>query len=291
MNAEQLADALAARRSGRQWKCRCVAHEDRSPSMLIFDGRTSVQVRCLSGCDPRDIIAVLRSRGLWHGEGQRPVFDDEQREQERRARKAREAAALREQHRKAAWLWSQRRPAKGTIVETYLRSRGVTCELPPTLGFLPPRRSEHHPAMVAAFALPDEIEPGVLDEPRGVRAVHLTLLRADGTGKAEVPPDKSTKIIVGSSTLPIVLAPVSDLLGLAIAEGVEDALTAHQLTGLGTWVAGSAARLPALADAVPDFIECATVLAHDDDAGRKGAYGLAELLDQRGIEIRIEGLP
>ncbi|MBR0879654.1 putative DNA primase/helicase [Bradyrhizobium barranii subsp. barranii] len=67
MTAEQLAIALGARRSGRQFKCRCVAHEDKNPSMLIFDGRSAVQVRCMSGCEPADIIAVLKSRGLWEG--------------------------------------------------------------------------------------------------------------------------------------------------------------------------------------------------------------------------------
>jgi putative DNA primase/helicase len=69
MTAEQLAQALGAVRSGRQWKCKCVAHEDRSPSMIIFDGRESVQVRCMAGCEPRDIIDVLRSRGLWDDVG------------------------------------------------------------------------------------------------------------------------------------------------------------------------------------------------------------------------------
>jgi hypothetical protein len=66
MDAEQLARALNGVRSGRQWKCRCVAHEDRSPSMIIFDGRESVQVRCLAGCDQADIIGALKARGLWH---------------------------------------------------------------------------------------------------------------------------------------------------------------------------------------------------------------------------------
>jgi hypothetical protein len=68
MTAEQLAGALGARRSGRQWKCRCVAHEDSNPSMLIFDGRHAVQVRCMAGCEPKDIIGVLKSRGLWQGD-------------------------------------------------------------------------------------------------------------------------------------------------------------------------------------------------------------------------------
>ena len=65
MDAATLAIALKAVRSGRQWKCKCVAHEDRSPSMLIFDGRSAVQVRCLAGCDQRDLIAELKRRGLW----------------------------------------------------------------------------------------------------------------------------------------------------------------------------------------------------------------------------------
>ena len=47
------------------------------------------------------------------------------------------------------------------------------------------------------------------------------------------------------------LAPMNDLLGLAITEGVEDALSIHAATGLGAWAAGAASRLPALADAVP----------------------------------------
>ena len=65
MDAEQLAKALGAVRSGRQWKCKCIAHEDHSPSMIIFDGRDSVQVRCMAGCEPRDIIEALRIRSLW----------------------------------------------------------------------------------------------------------------------------------------------------------------------------------------------------------------------------------
>jgi putative DNA primase/helicase len=65
-SASELAAALGAKRSGRQWRCRCVAHEDAEPSMIIFDGHTGVQVRCLANvCTPADIIAVLKERGLW----------------------------------------------------------------------------------------------------------------------------------------------------------------------------------------------------------------------------------
>ena len=76
----------------------------------------------------------------------------------------------RRQHDKARWLWSQHQPISGSIAETYLRTaRGIACGLPPTLGFLPPRKPDQHPAMIAAFGLCDEVEPGVIIAPRDVR--------------------------------------------------------------------------------------------------------------------------
>jgi putative DNA primase/helicase len=61
---------------------------------------------------------------------------------------------VREQRRKAAWLWSQRRPIVGTLAERYLRNaRGIMCPLPATLGFLPSLRPGRHPAPIAAFGM------------------------------------------------------------------------------------------------------------------------------------------
>ncbi len=106
----------------------------------------------------------------------------------------------RRQHEKAAWLWSQRLPISGSIAEVYLREgRKITCPLPPTLAFLPPFKSEHHPALISAFGLCDEVEPGIITAPHDVTAVHLTLLRPDGSGKAEV---KSDKLMIGSPGKP-----------------------------------------------------------------------------------------
>ncbi len=149
----------------------------------------------------------------------------------------------RQQHLKAAWLWSHHRPIAGTIAERYLReARAITCRLPPTLGFLPPSKPEHHPAMIAAFALAAETETGTLAEPQNVRSVHLTLLRPDGSGKAEV---TRPKITIGSPGGKLIMvAPMNDMMGLAITEGIEDALTVHTATGLGAWAAGSAPFLP-----------------------------------------------
>jgi hypothetical protein len=193
----------------------------------------------------------------------------------------------REQHHKAAWLWQHRQPIGGMIAEIYLRSRGITCPLPATLGYLAPTKPGHHPALISAFDFAGEVGPGMLATRSKVDTVHLTLLRPDGSAKADVDPNK---IMIGRSLgLPIVIAPVDDLLGLAVTEGIEDGLSVFQATGLGVWVAGSGRRMPALAPSIPNYVEAITIYAHGDDkTGRDGALGLAEALWPRGIEIIVE---
>jgi hypothetical protein len=151
--------------------------------------------------------------------------------------------------------------------------------------YLPPR-GKHGPAMIAAFGAAHEPEPGVIAiADTSVTGIHLTRLREDGAGKAGSDHDK---IMIGSSAgSPIVLAPPNDLLGLAIAEGIEDALSAHAATGLGAWAAGCASRLPALANVIPWYIDCVTVLADDDAGGRRHAAELAARIPARGIEARL----
>jgi hypothetical protein len=152
-----------------------------------------------------------------------------------------------------------------------------------------PATDKYPPALIAAFAIPDELEPGLL-VPRNVQSVQLTRLLPDGSDRER---GDDAKITIGSpGALPIVLAPPNDLLGLAITEGIEDGLTAYQATGLGVWAAGNAGRMPKLADTIPDYIECVTIFAHKDNngAGQDGAYQLAQALDRRGIKVFIEGL-
>jgi hypothetical protein len=184
-------------------------------------------------------------------------------------------------------IWARRQPiTRSTPVWGYLKGRGLDpSKLPPTLGYLPPSAKYPDHCMVAAFGLAVETEPGVLAVPPDiVQAVHLTRL----TGSGEKIGEKA-KIMVGSpKAAPIILAPVNDLLGLAVTEGIEDGLSVHQATGLGVWVAGSAPHMPALAGRIPDYVECCTIYMHDDD-GRRYALQLAEALSARDIEVLIEG--
>ena len=161
--------------------------------------------------------------------------------------------------------------------------------LPSTVRFLPPQKPDQHPAMLVSFGLPAEPEPGVLDIAEdAITAVQLTLLNPDGTGKAAVKPNKIT--VASPTNMPMVLAPVNDLLGLAICEGVEDALSVHRTTGLGAWASGGASFMPKLAPTVPDYIEVITIYAHDDERGQRCARGLADALIARGVEVFVEGI-
>jgi putative DNA primase/helicase len=186
-------------------------------------------------------------------------------------------------------------PASGTLAEVYLRARGITL-LSPAIRFLAPRGPGRHPAMLVPFGLPDEIEPGVIEIAVGqITAVQVTLLSPEGT-KADVKPNKMT--IASPAGMPMVVAPMGDPLGLAITEGVEDALSIHQATGLGAWASGGAAFMPKLIAAIDDLAgreydaspECVTVFAHEDEAGQRGAHDLADALAARDIEVLLEGL-
>jgi hypothetical protein len=215
----------------------------------------------------------------------------DRRELMRRMREAEERQLNEEAQRrkKARGLWGISQPAAGTIVEAYLRRRGVTV-CPPTLRFLP-ARGDYAPAMLAAFGHPTEPEPGMYELGRAaVHAVHLTRLRPDGSGKA---PDAEgrTKIMVGvTESWPIALVPPNDLGGLAIAEGIEDALSLHQATGLGAWAAGAAGRLPKIARHIAgaSYIEAVTVAVDDDATGRRYAGELVtELRRRRGRSLEV----
>lgn len=178
-------------------------------------------------------------------------------------------------------LWKQSKPIEGTPGERYFRQgRQISCPLPATLRYLP--TSDRHPHLVvAAFGVAFESSPGVLQPPGNVDAVHRTFLSPDGLLRTD------KRMLGPVSGKPIMLAPPNDGLGLAICEGIEDALSVHEVTGLGAWAAGSAAHLRRLAPVVPDYIECVSVTADDDSSGDRNSADLAAALRARGIEARI----
>jgi len=67
MNAAIVAAALGRHtpKSGGGFMTCCPAHDDRNPSLAIDEINGALLVKCFAGCDQGDVVAALKSRGLW----------------------------------------------------------------------------------------------------------------------------------------------------------------------------------------------------------------------------------
>ena len=277
MTAETIAKALGGHRAGATWMARCPAHDDSSPSLAISTGSNGkVLVRCHAGCDQRDVIAVLAERGLWDTTGKRQsgIARKHRKNLEREPdpdAKARTEAAL------AIWRASQ--DIAGSLVETYLRSRGITLLPLPSLRFHPALKHASGgiwPAMVALV---------VHGETGEALAVHRSFLARDGQGKAPVDPPK---MMLGPCRGGVVrLGEPGDV--LLVGEGIETCLAAMQATGKPAWAALSTSGLRALD--LPRAIAKVIVLADGDEPGEAAAQHCARRWQREGRNVRIARPP
>ena len=64
--AHEIAEALGAKPAGRgKWKVRCIAHEERTPSLYITEAGDRTLLKCWGGCTQAAVISALQDRGLW----------------------------------------------------------------------------------------------------------------------------------------------------------------------------------------------------------------------------------
>ncbi len=258
---------LGAKRRGGDWLARCLVHDDRTPSMSLrlgADGR--LLVHCHAGCDQSSIIDALKQRRLW---------SDAFRDDSPRAMHLGEA----ERSAKAFALWQSARPAKGTLVETYLRARSIDLAPPPTLRFV---EDAYHsesgqtlPALVAAVAT----WPA-----KHVTAVQRIFLRYDGSGKAGVEPaKKSLGPLRGGA---VRLAQAGERIG--IAEGIEDAMSAMQISpSLPCWATLGVANLATVVLPEPPLAGEVVIIADNDGAGMQGAIEAEARFRAQGRRVRV----
>ena len=234
MIAADIARALGAEyRSGAWWRCRCPAHGSAGASLALRDGDRGLIVVCHAGCSRTDIFAELRRRGLLVGEARASAPPDavtEQRRVEAEATYRRRRIGL------AHDMLASALPAIGTLAERYLRSRGYTGPIPPSIRFIGMHTAygwhepsgDRRPVMVAAV---QHVENGFV-------GVSRTFLAIDGSAKASFDqPRLFTGPVAGGA---VHLGALQADLPLVIAEGVESALAASELSGWPAWAALSA---------------------------------------------------
>jgi len=255
---------------------RCPAHDDREPSLSICDADDGkVLVRCHAGCDQVAVIEMLRARGLWSDRGSWRLPGDVRRidpvARDKRADANRTKAALD--------IWRAARPATGTRVEAYLRSRGLILPPPATLRF---HASLKHPSGGTWPAMIALVTRCTDDAPL---AIHRTFLAHDRIAKAPVDP---SKMMLGPCRGGAVrLGDRGD--GLMVGEGIETCLAAMQATGRPAWAALSTSGMRALC--LPDGIRAVTVLADGDEPGEAAAGACARRWKREGRSVRIARPP
>jgi len=173
----------------------------------------------------------------------------------------------------ARGVWGKTEPIDGTPAKRYLRSRGITIDAPLTLRFAylqHARSGTRYPTLVAA----------VLDAGGDLRAVHRTYLAPDGEAKAAVTPARMMLGPAGGCA--VHLAAAADC--VAVAEGIETALSVMQATGTATWAALSASGIQLLElPALPVAAE--VVIAADADRAGTTSATAAEIPGARLVTV------
>jgi hypothetical protein len=266
-------------REGRGWKTCCPFHGEHTPSLHIYGDHYHCY-GCGAHGDPIDWLR--RARGMSFAEAIRHLGGDTGDKVHRqnapppkpppRPEPAAETMPLAKQ------LWREGVTPTGTLVEAYLRNRGLKLPDSPAVRFHPaaPRGDERLPAMLALMT------NSVTNLPCGV---HRTFVLPDGSGKA---PGKA-KMMLGNAGI-VRLVPDNEVTtGLGLAEGIETALAVMQIAGWRpVWAATSAGSIAKFQ--VLSAIECLTIFADADDSGvgLRAARECAARWGEAGRAARIQ---
>jgi putative DNA primase/helicase len=250
VSADQIGIALKGRRNGNGWlvRCPCPNHGkgrgDRFPSLSVADGDDGrLLLRCFAGCEFVDILDELKHRGLADGTTQ-PTESRFTPTLHRCAEPSPDIGVL--------TIWQATVEAQQTIVDEYLNRRGVYLR-PPML-----RCRLDHRSMVAAVQAPDG----------KIIAIQQTWLTSEGK-KASA--KRLTTGNLGAGAVRLGAAART----LGIAEGVETALSAMQLTGMTAWASLGASRLHNVE--LPPEVEEVHIFVDNDEPGRAAAKRAADV--------------
>ncbi len=244
--------------------CQPDRRSDQRALSLTNSGRRLLAFCHKLGCSFQDILAAA---GLPQGCSEAPVPKLSVRRQiEIKANEMnRSAQALR--------LWNETSPIADSIAQTYLRGRSIRLVLPPTLRFHPScwhEKAENNPALVA------------IAQGSAGFSVHRTYLRPDGTGKADVSPNKKSLGPIGGGAvhLSVGTGPI------VVGEGLETSLSllqGIQIEEARVWAALSAGGMAALN--LPEGVGEILIAPDGDEVGAKAADRLAIRASRLGWRV------
>jgi hypothetical protein len=280
MIASEIAQRLGhAVRVGHDWRCDCPVHQGHSLTVAIGRGG-KLLVKCFGGCEWREIFCELRKLGLIEG---RHVDVNTEREGELRRRQdvatKAEIEGLRRRIAAARDIYRRGKPAAGTLVKKYLRSRRIFGPIPTVLRFLehcPHRNGGYYPAMLAPIVNVDGHQV----------AVHKTFFSPEG-GKADLPKGEQRETrgpMLGGA---VRLESHEHDRDLIVGEGIESTLSAMGRFQAPGWAALSAAGVEALV--LPNDVRGVVIAADNDEnfVGQRAAIAACERWRAEGRHVRI----
>jgi hypothetical protein len=272
MSAAGIARNLGARRQGHNWRCACP--RGCGYGLSFCDGAASrLLAFCFGGCAFDEIMSALVDYGLLDDD------DDDDLHVSRGVTVCQRDSTERIAHARQIYDsggWDER-------IAVYLCSRYIHLT-PPVLRFCeqtPHRLGARLPAMLAPIINVDGEQIGV----------HLTYLRHDGGGKADLPKQYQREcrgLIRGGA---IRLLPFEPDVELVLAEGLETSLAASELLGLPFWSAIYAGGLCSLV--LPPEVR-RVIIAADNDAsgvGQRNALAAYDRWTAEGRSVRIVAPP
>lgn len=258
-----LAHLKRVRRSGNGHVACCPSHDDRHPSLRISQIGNKILLHCFFGCS---IAAICEALGIRISDlfvessdaDTRSFSDAERRDYARK-------------------LWSASKPARGTVVETYLRNRGITMPIPrgiqlTTVSCDDYPRPMRWPAMIA------EIQ----DLNGEFTGITTTVLCADGRDKAPV---ETPKKIYGPFRGGAVRLSSQLDTQVAIGEGLETMLSVMQATGFPCWSALTASNLARVE--LPASVREVIICTDADETGEAAALRAVRRFMCEGRQVRI----
>jgi len=271
MRAAGIARQLGATRQGNNWRCACPLGCGYGLSFCDgADGR--LLAFCFGGCKFDEVTLALVEYGL--------LDDDDDDSQVSRSvtvcqRDGAQRIALARQIYNSG-IQDER-------IAVYLRSRGIRL-IPPVLRFAeqaPHRLGVRVPAMLAPIVDVDGEQIGV----------HLTYLRRDGGGKAELTKEYQRECRGAVRGGAIRLIPFEPDVELVLAEGLETSLAASELFGLPCWSAVYAGGLCSLV--LPPEVRRIAIAADNDASGvgQRNALAAYDRWTAEGRSVRIVAPP
>lgn len=263
-------------------------HQRKDRSLSIRDLGSRVVVHSFAGDDLKAIFSYLSANGLDVPAKPQPLTAQErQRYREMRIREEQERKALERQRKLVARdLWRAAIPLTGPAL-AYLRQRGIDEAAITAAGDTGDiRYLERCPR--APYQRDGRFAPAMLglvrDRYGGCLGLHITFVMGDGSGKAFG--DRSRLMVASQSGGAIRLAAAGDV--LAVAEGIETALSFASLHGLPTWAARSTDGLERFVP--PEGVKDLIIAADGDEPGRKAAGVLYER-QRPSMRVRLATAP